>query len=394
MVTIFQCQCTIDLDPLRRRRLERDNFGSFERCFLSSCILMTDWCMVKLFSIRCNTSSMNIAYCNMSSVWESRFFRSSHNELLLRWFKWCLTCSFLDSRRTWSPTAQTSGMQQNKWSPTARIDCSWWANVHPPQKLVVCGELTLWLPPGSNRCGSERQNWYRVLKQLFTAKMTEMTASQQHENVCQLVFGVRSTFPFSLMSFFMFEACSGTRTKDVCGWNVCLPPRMRDCPIPLQQIRNWHWPIVFPNLFRSWTTRTPKKKSEYCCINDHFVRAVQTISLHLFTSVVGDVVEHIRKDDIVWKTIGFVPILRHVFCVFQYLKRCVSKTCEPFNVYRLSLMSLLFLCNCHFSWLLLPSDPKRLTHWLDATHLGWRRRMNLRKTCTFGNEQTSFRLFE
>ena len=61
----------------------------------------------------------------------------------------------------------------------------------------------------------------------------------------------------------------------------------------------------------------PKTNLNIAALNDHFVRAVQTISLHLFTSVVGDVVEHTRKYDPVWKSVGFVPILPHVVVAFS-----------------------------------------------------------------------------
>ena len=53
-------------------------------------------------------------------------------------------------------------------------------------------------------------------------------------------------------------------------------------------------------------------KTESCCQSGHFFRAVQTLSLHLCSSVVADVVDHVRKDDLAWKTFGFVPVLRRV----------------------------------------------------------------------------------
>ena len=89
----------------------------------------------KLFAIRRCASSMSSAYgscseelTNTDCFWKSCFFGSFHNLFLLRWFSVFFSpCSFFDSGSTWSPTTHTGGLQQSKWSPTARIDCTWWS---------------------------------------------------------------------------------------------------------------------------------------------------------------------------------------------------------------------------------------------------------------------------
>ena len=74
-------------------------------------------------------------------------------------------------------------------------------------------------------------------------------------------------------------------------------------------------------------------RSESCYTRSHFFRAVQTLSVHLSTSVVGVVAEHARENDSVWR-----PRARAQ--AFAYV---------PFNLNRPSSFS----CKCHFSRLLL-----------------------------------------
>ena len=83
--------------------------------------------------------------------------------------------------------------------------------------------------------------------------------------------------------------------------------------------------IVFPCLFRPWTTDTPITKSAFCCVSCHFVRMSWSFILHLLTFPVGHVVQHAREDDFVKKTLRFVPGLRHA-CVVAFA--VFAKTCR------------------------------------------------------------------
>ena len=114
--------------------------------------------------------------------------------------------------------------------------------------------------------------------------------------------------------------------------------------LPVSKLSSRSRVVVFPSLVRSWTTETPTTRFESCCKRGHFFRAVQTMSMHLFTDAVGDVVEHAREDNSVWKTLGYVFGLRHeILYLVQYLQRCVCRTYVPFNLNSSPPMSLLFL---------------------------------------------------
>ena len=90
MMTILQCQCTRDLDPLRRKRPERGQLGRSKDIsqYLGPC---DGSCSVKLSATWRSASIMGIAYKSRSGeltaadcACESCFLISFHNEFLRR----------------------------------------------------------------------------------------------------------------------------------------------------------------------------------------------------------------------------------------------------------------------------------------------------------------------
>ena len=92
-------------------------------------------------------------------------------------------------------------------------------------------------------------------------------------------------------------------------------PEIEFVPFTVSKLVRWSFLIICPGLFRSWTTETPITQSEYCCVTGHFSRKnnILKFNLHLLTFPVGDVVEHVREDDPVWKNLRCVPGHRHEF---------------------------------------------------------------------------------
>ena len=81
-------------------------------------------------------------------------------------------------------------------------------------------------------------------------------------------------------------------------------------PFHISKMRSWPGLVVFPGLFRSWT-EPPITNFESCCVGGHIIRLSWTFCFTLLTLPVGDVVEHAREDEPVWKTLKCVLSLRH-----------------------------------------------------------------------------------
>ena len=157
------------------------------------------------------------------------------------WF----TCSFFDSRSTWSPTAQTYWWQQGKWSTTSRIDCSWWdTHVYPLHKVVACGEPALWLLPHSIREWKFEQLLTSCSGSNFHCENTELI---KHAESCSRAcdeFLARFWHAFQLLllsfasSIHLFEECWNTWTHWVfAGGEFSYHPRSEFVPVTVG--KNW-----------------------------------------------------------------------------------------------------------------------------------------------------------
>ena len=142
-------------------------------------------------------------------------------------------------------------------------------------------------------------------------------------------------------------------------------------PFTVCKLVTWSFFIFCPSLFLSWTTETSFTRNESCCVRGHLFRAVQTLSLHLSPSVVGDVFEHASDNDSVWTTLG---ARSPRCCSFCRATRCLQDAraiqfeSSPRQCHFCS-------CNCHFSGQIPPCFPHVLKHWWNPTNLSLCRKL-------------------